>query len=192
VIQSKHICHYSVLGSLLSGWLLSDGYWAYREYENRLRCLRHLLRKARGLEESFDRQAQAFGKTLRTGIEAVMKGVYAARRRIIAGSIEAPLDRGAGLNGYGETSMKSSVVLMPMAALLAGCAATMSPQQAADYNGDGVISDAELKQFNKQASVQERNVYTESVKRRGAVNTVHDVNETIWTARSILSAIRSF
>jgi hypothetical protein len=88
--------------------------------------------------------------------------------------------------------MKSSVVLIPMAALLAGCAATMSPQQAADYNGDGVISDAELKQFNKQASVQERNVYTESVKRRGAVNTVHDVNETIWTARSILSAIQSF
>jgi len=88
--------------------------------------------------------------------------------------------------------MKSMVVLVPVAALLAGCAATMSAQQAADYNGDGVVSDAEFKQFNKQASVQERNVYTESVKRRGAVNTVHDVNESVWTARSILSGIRSF
>ncbi|ESQ16256.1 MAG TPA: hypothetical protein DDY14_00595 [Chromatiaceae bacterium] len=68
----------------------------------------------------------------------------------------------------------------------------MNAQQAADYNGDGVISDAEFKQFNKQASVQERNVYTESVKRRGAVNTVRDVNETVWSARSILSGIRSF
>jgi hypothetical protein len=88
--------------------------------------------------------------------------------------------------------MKSNLMLIPIVLGLAGCAATMNAQQAADYNGDGVISDAEFKQFNKQASVQERNVYTESTKRRGAVNTVHDVNETVWTARSILSGIRSF
>jgi len=68
----------------------------------------------------------------------------------------------------------------------------MTAQQAADYNGDGAVSDAEYKQFQKQAAVQERNTYTESVKRRGAVNTVHDANEVIWTARSILSGIRSF
>ncbi len=30
---------------------MSDGYWAYRDYDNRLRCLTHLLRKARGLED---------------------------------------------------------------------------------------------------------------------------------------------
>jgi hypothetical protein len=88
--------------------------------------------------------------------------------------------------------MKSVVSLIPAIALVAGCASTMTAQQSADYNGDGVVSDAELKQFNKQAAVQERNVYTESVKRRGAVNTVRDVNETVWTARSILSGIRSF
>jgi hypothetical protein len=79
-----------------------------------------------------------------------------------------------------------------MVVILTGCAATMSAQQTSDYNGDGVVSDAEFKQYNKQAAVQERNVYTESVKRRGAVNTVRDVNETVWTARSILSGIRSF
>jgi len=88
--------------------------------------------------------------------------------------------------------MKFIAVMIPVALLLTGCAATMSAQQASDYNGDGVVSDAEFKQFNKQAAVQERNVYTESVKRRGAVNTVRDVNETVWTARSILSGIRSF
>lgn len=89
--------------------------------------------------------------------------------------------------------MKTYLPLLVLLVLvLNGCAATMNAQQAADYNGDGVVSDAEFKQFNKQASVQERNVYTESVKRRGAVNTVRDVNETIWTARSILSGIRSF
>ncbi len=88
--------------------------------------------------------------------------------------------------------MRRTMALILMAVLFSGCASTMSAQQAADYNGDGVISDAELKQYNKQAAVQERNVYTESVKRRGAVNTVRDINETIWTARSILSGIRSF
>jgi outer membrane biogenesis lipoprotein LolB len=88
--------------------------------------------------------------------------------------------------------MKFNFVLLPAAAILTGCAATMSAQQASDYNGDGVVSDAEFKQFNKQSAVQERNVYTESVKREGAVGTVRDVNEAIWTARSILSGLRSF
>ncbi len=88
--------------------------------------------------------------------------------------------------------MRSTIALLPMVVILTGCAATMSAQQTSDYNGDGVVSDAEFKQYNKQAAVQERNVYTESVKRRGAVNTVRDVNETVWTARSILSGIRSF
>ena len=70
---------YSVLGSVLTGWLMSDGYWAYRDYEKRLRCLTHLLRKARGLEEGPDRAGQHFGKALRSTIEAVMQAVYAAR-----------------------------------------------------------------------------------------------------------------
>jgi hypothetical protein len=88
--------------------------------------------------------------------------------------------------------MKAHTVLVALAFALSGCAATMNAQQTSDYDGDGAVSDAEYKQFNKQAAVQERNVYTESVKRRGAVNTVHDVNEVIWTARSILGGIRSF
>ncbi|AUB81172.1 EF-hand domain-containing protein [Candidatus Thiodictyon syntrophicum] len=88
--------------------------------------------------------------------------------------------------------MKAHFAIVSAALILSGCAATMSAQQAADYNGDGLISDAELKQFNKQASVQERNVQTEAIKRHGAVDTVHSVNDTVWTARSILSGVRSF
>ncbi|MGB5832856.1 MAG: hypothetical protein WBG92_12805 [Thiohalocapsa sp.] len=88
--------------------------------------------------------------------------------------------------------MNTRLAVLTMSVFVSGCASTMSAQQASDYNGDGVVSDAEYKQFNKQASVQERNVYTESVKRRGAVNTVRDVNDVVWTARSILSGIRSF
>lgn len=68
-----------VLGALFQGWLMSDGYWAYRDYDNRLRCLAHLLRKACGLEDSLDRQAQAIGTQLRTCLEQVMAAVHKAR-----------------------------------------------------------------------------------------------------------------
>jgi hypothetical protein len=76
--RSQELLH-SVLGSVLHGWLMSDGYWAYRDYDNRLRCLTHLLRKARGLEESLEAEARGFGRALRGCIEAVMAAVYAAR-----------------------------------------------------------------------------------------------------------------
>jgi transposase len=76
--RSQDLLH-GVLGAVLTGWLMSDGYWAYRDYPNRLRCLAHLLRKAHGLEDSLDRAGQRFGKALRLTIEAVMQAVYAAR-----------------------------------------------------------------------------------------------------------------
>ena len=68
-----------MLGPLFNGWLMSDGYWAYRDLDNRLRCLAHVQRKARGLEESLDRQGRAFGEAVNASLKAVMKGVYAAR-----------------------------------------------------------------------------------------------------------------
>lgn len=58
---------------------LDDRYWAYRDSDNRLRCLTHLRRKARGLEKSFNGHAQRFGRALRARIEAVMPAAYAAR-----------------------------------------------------------------------------------------------------------------
>jgi hypothetical protein len=76
--RSQELLH-SALGAVLEGWLMSDGYWAYRDYANRLRCLTHLLRKARGLEESLDGPAQRFGRALRGHLEGVMAAVYAAR-----------------------------------------------------------------------------------------------------------------
>jgi transposase len=60
--RSQDVLH-NVLGTVLNGWLMSDGCWAYRDYDQRLRCLTHLLRKARGLEESLERQAQALRRS---------------------------------------------------------------------------------------------------------------------------------
>jgi len=76
--RSQDVLH-GMLGSALKGWLMSDGYWAYRDYDQRLRCLAHIVRKARGLQESLDTQAQYFGQALLGCLETVMEAVYAAR-----------------------------------------------------------------------------------------------------------------
>jgi len=62
-----------------SGWLMSDGYGQYRSYEKRVRCLAHVLRKARGLAESCHPEAAAFGKQVRKTVTEFIKGVYQAR-----------------------------------------------------------------------------------------------------------------
>lgn len=61
------------------GWLMSDGWMAYRHYPKRLRCWAHLMRKARGLSHSLDRDARAFGRTVDGTLETLRKAVYAAR-----------------------------------------------------------------------------------------------------------------
>lgn len=62
-----------------AGWLMSDGYGQYRKYSKRLRCLAHLIRKARGLEESCHPEAAEFGEKVLETLALFIKGVYAAR-----------------------------------------------------------------------------------------------------------------
>jgi len=68
-----------VLGESFEHWLMSDGYGVYREYTWRLRCLAHIIRKARGLEQSLDREARCFGEHVLNVLETVMEAVYQAR-----------------------------------------------------------------------------------------------------------------
>jgi hypothetical protein len=67
------------LGEAFVGWLMSDGFWAYRDYDQRLRCLAHLIRKARGLEQSLNPQAQWFGTQTLELFEHLLAQVYQAR-----------------------------------------------------------------------------------------------------------------
>ena len=62
-----------------SGWLMSDGWMAYRGYPRRLRCWAHLIRKARGLAESYHREVRAFGRQVLDTLTTLMAAVYAAR-----------------------------------------------------------------------------------------------------------------
>jgi transposase len=62
-----------------TGWLMTDGWMAYRDYPRRLRCWAHLIRKARGLAQSYDREARAFGHLVLSTLEALIGAVYTAR-----------------------------------------------------------------------------------------------------------------
>jgi len=62
-----------------AGWLMSDGYGQYRHYGKRLRCLAHIIRKARGLAESCHPEAAEFGKKVLENLCLFIKGIYEAR-----------------------------------------------------------------------------------------------------------------
>jgi hypothetical protein len=62
-----------------AGWLMSDGYGQYRQYGKRLRCLAHIIRKARGLAESCHPEAAEFGKKVLENLRVFIKGIYEAR-----------------------------------------------------------------------------------------------------------------
>ena len=84
----------NLLGESFAGWLMTDGYQVYRRYANRLRCWAHLLRKAKGLEDSLDRKVQRFGKRIHKMLDLLIDAVYAAREGPPSGDlkqIHAPL-----------------------------------------------------------------------------------------------------
>ncbi len=62
-----------------AGWLMSDGYGQYRKYGKRLRCLAHIIRKARGLRESCHPEAAEFGKKVHEIMNLFISGIYEAR-----------------------------------------------------------------------------------------------------------------
>jgi len=68
-----------VLGETFRNWLMSDGYHVYRDFDQRLRCLAHLIRKAHGLEDGYDREGQRFGSHILQVMETVIDAVYSAR-----------------------------------------------------------------------------------------------------------------
>jgi transposase len=71
----------NVLGDSFQGWLMSDGWQAYRYYLKRLRCWAHLIRKAEGLKDSLDPTACWFGEQTLVLLNTLIKAVYAARER---------------------------------------------------------------------------------------------------------------
>jgi hypothetical protein len=50
-----------LVSSAFMGWLITDGYGAYRSYQNRQRCLAHLIRKAVALSGAVNEKARSMG-----------------------------------------------------------------------------------------------------------------------------------
>ena len=71
-----------VLQKSFSGWLMTDGYGAYRHYAKRLRCWAHLLRKAQGLAESTDAVAMAYGHLALNVLKTCMNELYQWREEM--------------------------------------------------------------------------------------------------------------
>jgi transposase len=61
------------------GHLMTDGYSLYRSYVKRLRCWAHLLRKAKGLSESYTKTSQSYGKQVQDILNGLIDAVYQAR-----------------------------------------------------------------------------------------------------------------
>ncbi|WP_207689650.1 IS66 family transposase [Desulfonema limicola] len=55
------------------GWLVTDGYMAYRDHEKRQRCLAHLIRKAVALTGAVDEKAQKMGDWLLKELRCLIK-----------------------------------------------------------------------------------------------------------------------
>ncbi|NJM38084.1 MAG: hypothetical protein HC845_09640 [Akkermansiaceae bacterium] len=86
--------------------------------------------------------------------------------------------------------MKALLLILPVCCL-ASCA-SLQNASVADYNGDGAVSNAEYVQYQKQADIQDRNVYTESNKRRNAVNTLGDAADGLGEVHRIRDTFRAF
>ena len=68
-----------ILAKSFSGWLMTDGYGAYRWYQKRLRCWAHLKRKAQGLSESLNKEARSFGKKTLNVLITLIKAIHRVR-----------------------------------------------------------------------------------------------------------------
>jgi transposase len=62
-----------MIGEGFLGWLVSDGYRAYRDHPRRQRCLAHLIRKAVAL--GFYRNGSQFGSEVARDLRALIKAV---------------------------------------------------------------------------------------------------------------------
>lgn len=64
-----------LITTAFTGWLVSDGYMAYRSYEKRQRCLAHLIRKAIALTGAVDGKAQKMGDWFLRELRGLIKAM---------------------------------------------------------------------------------------------------------------------
>jgi hypothetical protein len=65
-----------LIGEAFLGWLVTDGYGAYRDHPRRQRCLAHLIRKALGLAVGYYGAGSDFGRDLARDLRRLIQRVH--------------------------------------------------------------------------------------------------------------------
>ena len=65
----------ALIGDAFLGWLVTDGYGAYRDHPRRQRCLAHLIRKALALAEGYYGAGSGFGRELARDLRRLIERV---------------------------------------------------------------------------------------------------------------------
>ena len=82
-----------LLGDAIIGWLVTDGYHAYRDYERRQRCLAHLIRKGLALAGGLSPYGVRFGEWLVRELRNLIHAVAEDQGHTILNPIQARLKR---------------------------------------------------------------------------------------------------
>ena len=77
--RTSYVFQDLIINRHFTGWIMTDGYQVYRQYQKRLRCWAHLIRKAQGLKEALNSEAQIFGEKTLTLMDELIKAIKEAR-----------------------------------------------------------------------------------------------------------------
>ena len=86
-----------LLGDAIIGWLVTDGYHAYREYERRQRCLAHIIRKGLALAGGLSPDGVLFGESVVRELRNLIHSVAEDKDHTILNPIQARLKRACKL-----------------------------------------------------------------------------------------------
>jgi hypothetical protein len=92
-----------LLGDAIVGWLVTDGYGAYRDYARRQRCISHIIRKGLALAGGLSPDGVRFGEWLVRELRNLIKAVAEDENHTILNPIQARLKRACNLYRDHET-----------------------------------------------------------------------------------------
>ena len=90
----------ALIGEAFLGWLVTDGYGAYRDHPRRQRCLAHLIRKAVALAEGYYRPGSGFGRDIARDLRSLIEKVAAGDSDASIKRLLARLKRNCQCNRY--------------------------------------------------------------------------------------------
>ncbi len=83
---------FDMLTPAFDGYLMSDGYQLYRAHLKRLRCWAHLIRKAKGLCDSYTEDSRAYGQQVHDALNDLIDAIYQAREGPDEGTVSISVD----------------------------------------------------------------------------------------------------